>query len=288
MLKKVIFILLIALNVFAITLKETYYVDSNNINLLDVIPNMKQDFVLYEIDENRYSKRVSSRDFIKLLSKHKIDSVQASSNYINFIKKSPIDTSKMQAAILKTYKDKYPDINITSVVVVPRGYLESLPSKYIIIMPKRAHLSHKGTLAIKTPDSKKLFFNYSIDANINIYISKKKILKGDKISLLTATQKTIYFDRFKATPIGLKQLNITQAKRNMKQNRILTTRDIEGLNIIKKGSFVTVFMTNNNINISFSAKAIQNGKLNDIITVQKKDGKKFKVKVIGKNRVEMR
>lgn len=193
----------------------------------------------------------------------------------------------MESTVLETYKNTYPDIEIKSVVIIPRGYIESLPPKYIIIMPKRAHLSHKGTLAIKTPDSKKLFFDYSIDAKIDIYLSKKKILKGDKISLLTVKQKSVYFDRFKAIPISKAQLNLTQAKRNIKQNYILTTRDIELLNIVKKDSHVTVYMKNKNINISFSAKALQNGKLNDIITVQKNDGKKFKVKIIGKNIVEM-
>ena len=40
--------------------------------------------------------------------------------------------------------------------------------------------------------------------------------------------------------------------------------------------------------INFSAKALQSGKLNDIISVRKRDGKRLKVRVVGKNRAEIR
>ena len=42
------------------------------------------------------------------------------------------------------------------------------------------------------------------------------------------------------------------------------------------------------MDISFSAKALQNGKLNDIIKVQKSNGKILKVIVTGRNKAEMR
>jgi flagella basal body P-ring formation protein FlgA len=49
-----------------------------------------------------------------------------------------------------------------------------------------------------------------------------------------------------------------------------------------------VSLYGDNMAITFSAKALQDGKVNDIIKVQKSDGKRLKVKVIGKNRAEMR
>jgi flagella basal body P-ring formation protein FlgA len=111
--------------------------------------------------------------------------------------------------------------------------------------------------------------------------------KGEKLSILNTIKKEIKFDRFRALPISAKHINTTQLKHHIKKEILLTTRDIEILNLVKKGSNINVTLNNKNITISFLAKALQNGKLNDIITVRKSDGKKIKVKVIGKNRVEI-
>ena len=286
--RTIIFFLLITLNLFSITLNETYYVNSNNIKLLDVAPNAKYDVTLYKIDANRYTKKIKSEKLINILNKHGIKDIESSSRYIKFVKKSPIDTSKIESYIINTYQDKYLDIDISSLTVIPRGYIKTLPKKYEIAISKKAYLSKSGTLSIKTLDRKKIFFDYLIDAKVNIYLSKKDMKKGDKISLLNTTKQKIQFDKFRALPITLKELNKTQIKYNTKPNKIITFRDIQLLNIIKKGSFVTAYIKDNTINISFSAKALQNGKLNDIITVQKMSGQKLKAKIIGINRVEIR
>ena len=65
-------------------------------------------------------------------------------------------------------------------------------------------------------------------------------------------------------------------------------RDVELLNVVKRGSYVSASLKDVSINITFSAKALQNGKLRDIITIQKNNGQKLQAKVIGKNRVEIR
>ena len=288
MLKITIFFLLITLNLFSLTLNDTYYVNSNKIKLLDVAPDAKYDLTIYKINTNKYSKRIKSEKLIKLLKSHGISPVESSSRYVKFIKKSPIDTSKIELKILKTYKSIYPDINISSLQVIPRSYIKSLPKKYEVIMSKKAHLSNRGTLSIKTPERQKIFFDYRIDARLNIYASTKNIKKGDKVSLINTTKKNIIFNKFKAIPITSNELNKVQAKYNTKQDSIITSKNTVLLNIIRKGSYVTANLRDETINISFSAKALQNGKLNDIITVQKRSGQKLRAKIIGKNRVEIR
>jgi len=287
MLKKVILLLFVTMKLFSLTLSSTYYVDSENIKLLNIVPDAKYDITLYKINENRYTKKIKSKDLIKLLKEHGIESVEASSRYIKFIKKSPIDTSKIENDISQLYKEKYENIKINSVLVIPRRYTKSLPDRYEIGIKTKTHLSKKGIVHIKTPDSKKIFFDYIIDAKIGVYISRIKIKKGTRLSALNTTKKFIDFDKFKAIPIGVDQLNTTQIKRHFKQNSIITLKDIESLNLIKKGSMVLVSLKNQNINISFSAKAQQNGKLNDIIIVKKNNGKKIRVIIVGKNKVEV-
>ena len=288
MLKILIFFLFVISELFSITLNSTYYVNSNNIKLLDVVPDAKYDVTIYKIDSNRYTKKIKSKQLVKSLQKHGIKSIETSSRYVKFIKKSPIDTSKIEKRLIQTYKNKYPDINIISIIVVPRGYIKSLPENYEVLIPRKAHLSKDGTLSIKTPEHKKIFFDYTVNAKLSVYLSKKTIKKGEKISLLNTTQKNILFDKFRAIPVTTKQLGSIQIKHNTKQNSIITMKGVETLNLIRKGSFISVNLQNKNINISFSAKALQNGKLNDIITVQKSSGQRLQAKIVGKNRVEIK
>ena len=69
---------------------------------------------------------------------------------------------------------------------------------------------------------------------------------------------------------------------------MLTNRNSDEYSIIRRNSTVSASLENENIFINFTAKALQDGKLNDIITIQKSDGKKFKAIVIGKGKVGIR
>lgn len=288
MLIRTIFLLFIALDLFSLTLNSIYYVNSKNIKLQDIVPDADYDVTLYQIELNRYTKKIKSKELIKTLSKHGFKSVESSSRYVKFIKKSPIDLSKIQSKVTNIYKEKYPDISIDSVIIMPRGYIKSLPPKYEVVMKGKSHLSNNGTLSIKTLDNKKMFFDYLVDADITVYVTKVSLRRGDRVSSLNTSKKKVNFDKFRSLPINVKQLNISQLKRHLKSQSIITARDIETLNLVKKGSIVNVNLNNNNINISFSAKALQNGKLRDIITVQKRNKERLRVKVVGKNMVEIK
>jgi flagellar basal body P-ring formation protein FlgA len=287
MVLKISLIFLFCAQIFASQLQETYYVHSHNIKLRDVMPNAAYDVTIYQIEPSRYSKKVKSRDLLNILKKHGFSDLETQSNYVNFIKQSPIDTSKIREEIIKSYVEKYPDIEIKSLNVMPRAYMDSLPEQYEVIMQNRFYLSNSGVLSIKTLDKKKIFFNYTLEASLPVYETKQTLDKAEKISLLNTKQKMIHFDTFRGMPINQTHLNTAQSIRKLTQDTIITTKDIEDLNLVKRGSNVSVTFFDKNINISFSAKALQNGKLNDIITVQKNDQKKLKAKVIEKNRVEI-
>jgi flagella basal body P-ring formation protein FlgA len=79
-----------------------------------------------------------------------------------------------------------------------------------------------------------------------------------------------------------------QSKHNLKKDSVITQRDVLGLYLIKRGSNINVKLENAGINIFFSAKALQNGRIADTISVLQKNGKKIKVKVTGRNKAEMK
>ena len=288
MLQKIFLLLLLTFPLFSFELHSVYYIESKDITLKDIIPKVQEDVVLYKINAKKYTKKIKTKDLIEVLKKYHTKPIKTTSRYIRFIQKSPIDTSKIKSMLLNLYQDYYPSMTIKSVFIMPRGYVDSLPYDYDISINKKAHLSKESVISIKTLQNKKIFFDYKIDASLYVYFSRGRLHRNDKISTLNTIKKKIHFDKFRALPININHLNKSQSKRNVKSEKILTIRDIQTLHLVQKGSNVNVNLKNKNINISFLAKALQNGILNDIITVQKSDKQRLRVRIIGKNQVELK
>jgi flagella basal body P-ring formation protein FlgA len=98
----------------------------------------------------------------------------------------------------------------------------------------------------------------------------------------------VFLEDFRDKPFFLQPDQPAQAKFTLKQGVIVTMRDVEALTLVQKGTKVSVKMPSQTMDIQFSAEALQDGKLNDIITVLNSNDKKIRVKVVGKNQVEMR
>ena len=289
MLIKYILLIIVSMQIYASnTLNNVYYLDQNTVQLSNIIPSSDSDVILFKIENGRHSKKVNSKELIKILKKHGYENYAYKNRYINFIKKSPIDTSKIKSKIKEHYKQNYDQIDIHSITVEPRSYLSKLPDKYTVEIRSRNYLSRDGTISIKTPSRKKIFFDYIIDANVDIYISRKKIKKNTELSAINSSKKSIILDKFRAKPIQIINKSTLQSKHHISKDKTLTVRDVETLSIVKKGSYLNISLNNNNIDITFSAKALEDGRINEIINVVKPNGKRLKARVIGKNRAEIK
>jgi len=289
MLIKFILLTFLSLNLlFATTLKGVYYITSDTITLQNIIKNEDPNIILFKIQKNKHNKKIKSKELIYILKQYGYENFSSRKTYINFIKKSPIDTSRIKKKIKSFYLKNYQQIDIRSILVEPRSYMQSLPETYTINIRSQNYLRKDATISIKTPSRKKIFFNYIIDANIDIYYSRKKIKKKTELSAINTTKKSIILDKFRAKPIQIIDTSTLQAKRHIPKNKILTIRDVERLNIIRKNTYISISLNSENMDISFSAKALQDGKMNEIIKVIKNNGKKLKVKVTGKNKAELR
>lgn len=285
---KLLFIILLSLQLHADKiLDSTYYIDSDDINISYIIPEIKNDIKLFKFDKRRYTKRIKSRELIQILNSYNLRGYSSSSRYIKFVKKSPIDNSRIKEAIKDYYELEYDEIEIKDIVIEPRGYIKSLPKRYEVTMTKKSYLSKSSTIHIKTPKNRKIFFDYTISADIPVYVAKNNIRRGTELSLINSAKKSIILDKFRAKPIQKLNKGSIESKQRIKAGNVITQRDVEKLTFIKRGSIVSISLNSDNIFIGFMAKALQNGKLNDIITVQKNDGKKLKVRVTGRNKAEM-
>jgi len=269
-------------------LKNNYFVFSDTIMLSDIVKSVKKDVKLYTITEGRYTKKVKSKDLLKLLNQYGYSKYNAKHAYIKFTRQSPIDTSKIKEKIRDFYKKRYYNIQIKNIEVHPRGYVKKLFTEYTLKIKEKNALHKNGIISIKSNKNREIFFNYYINAFVNVYKVKYAIKRNTELSMINSRKVKIPLDRFKAMPLQELKNATIQSKHHIKKDTILTTRDIRKLFLIRKGSNVNIFLYNANMSITFSAKATQNGSYGDIINVVKNDGKKIKVFVSGKHKAEVR
>ncbi|WP_373071058.1 flagellar basal body P-ring formation chaperone FlgA [Sulfurimonas sp.] len=288
MVLKTVLFLLLSLNIYALEyIKQTYYIDSHDINSSLFFKNQKN-IKLYEIPNHKYSLRIKRSQLKKLFIDNGFKNFSIESNYIYFELNSPIDTSKIETFLINHYKTKYQHINIKKVSVNPRSYMPYLPDTYTVDIRDRNHLSNEGVLSIEDNQNKKYFFNYTIDADLNVLKAKKNISRDEELSMFNCKTQLVKLEKFRAMPLQKLQQSKFQAKYRLKADTHITRRDVKKLNLVKRDTQVTVFVNNSGMSISFAAKALQSGKLNDIITVQKSDGKRLKARVVAKQRVEIK
>ncbi len=289
MLFKILLFLLTISPLFSqIVLSEIYEINSSKIYLNDIISNSSIEKLLYTIDPNKHSKRVKSADLKKILQELGFKHISSSSRYIKFQIKSPIDTRVIKTFLKQHYLSKYKTLSIQNIHVYTHSFIKKLPKNYKIEIRRKSHLSHIGMIDIKDEHNKKLFFNYTIQASVKVLQTTKKIKRNEKLSFINTRYKTITFDKFRAIPIMVLINNTLQAKHQIKNFKTITVNDVETLDFVHKNSQVSVSLNNNGIYITFTAKALQNGKLGDIITIQKQDLTRLKAKVVGKKKVELR
>ena len=288
MIFKTVFLLFLSFNIYASThIKERYYIDAHTIDS-SLFFKDQANKKLYEIPSHKHSLRIKRAQLKKLLKDNGFRDFKIDSRYIYFEVKSPIDATKIKEFLKDHYTQKYENIDIKNIDIKPRSYMKKLPDDFTMDIRRRNHLSKDGILSIEDTFHKKYFFNYLIDAELDVVVPKEKIRKDEEISKLNAKLKSIRLDRFRALPLQHIPASKYQAKHHIKADKIITYRDIEKLSLVKRNSTVNVTLNNSGIIISFAAKALQSGKLNDIITIQKGNGKRLKAKVVAKQKVEIR
>lgn len=287
MLLKIFFLLFFSHELFAgIILESEYYVSTDEINLSCILPQTQNDAHLFTITQGRETKRVPVQELISLLKSYGYTDITAKGQYVQFTKQGLFDTSKIKNEIIKIYKQRYKQIEIKNIEVHSRGYLETLPQEYTLYMQAKSHLKNNGMFYIKTNQNKKIFFDFALNAELDAYFARENIQKNTEFSSINTVKKSIILDKFQAQPIQNITDGAVQSKHNIKKDTLLTSRDIVQLQLIRRGSEVNVLLESDNMSISFSAEALEDGVYEQIIEVQKQNGTKIKVKVVGKNRGE--
>lgn len=288
MIKIILFLLLVYLNIFATQhIQKSYYIDSRDINSTLFFKN-KEEITLYKIPKSKHSLRIRKDQLEKLFKQNGFNDFEIDSRYVYFELNSPIDTTKLKNFLKEHYKNKYASMKINHISIKPRSYMEQLPKSYTIDIRSRSHLANEGVVSIEDDMNRKYFFNYKIDAKVNVLKATKKILRGEEITPYNSKVHTIEFQRFYSIPLQKLYRSEFQAKYHIDKDDLILTRDLKKLDLVKEDTQVSVSLHSDGIAISFSARALQSGKLNDIITIQKRNGRKLKARVVAKQRVEIK
>lgn len=285
MILKIFYIVFITTSLFATTvLKQNYYIPTHDVMLSDIVSKPVKDVKLLSIVQGRYTKRVRTSDLVALLERYGYSNMQSSHSYTKFIQQPTLELTPFKNYIKKRYKEYYKDLEIKNITVHPRGHITKLPQNYTLFFKEKALLKNKGIFSIKTDEKKQIFFNYTINASLPIFITKQKIKKKKLLSLENTSKKSIILQRFQAKPLQEIRKDKFETKRYIRKGKILTVRDVEALKLVTKGSNVHLFLNVNNINISFTAKALEDGELGKVIKVKNRNNKILQVEVIGKNK----
>lgn len=272
----------------ALTLQNVYYFEGNDINISTIFPGTKNDAKLFTLTNNNYSKKIKSRILVRILKQRGINGVKYGAVYVHFIKKSPIDVTKIENKVQEYYKKRYQEIQISSISINPRHYISKLPKNYTVHLRSRDYLFNGGTLYIKTLKHEKIFFDFLLNAKVAVYKSKQKIHRNTELSKSNTKKSIVTLERFRALPVQEIEQDSLQSKHQILDNKVITVNDVTKLDVVKRDSMINIHFRRNNMVIEVNAKALRDGKVNDIIPVQVSNRKILKAKIIGRNLAEIR
>ncbi len=270
------------------SLESLYLVTTKEIKLSTFVKNVKQDKILYTIDRFKHTKRIKSKEILRLLKQNGYKEYIAKHSYIKFMQKSPIQTKKIEEFVRHYYQKHYPSMQIQKILVTPRSFITSLPNEYTLHMQNQSFLRHHAILILKSYQGRETFFDTFVTASLSLLRAKKHIRRNEELSVFNTQTVTVHFDRFHALPLMKLSTGSLQAKYSLKEGKYINSRDIRPLFLVRKGSNINVSLDHSNMSISFVAKALQNGCYADIIQVINHKGRKIKVMITGKHQAEVR
>lgn len=271
----------------AYELKEEYLYTDHTIVSTDLFPGLPQRFEIVKIPSDKYLYRLDAHVVAKTFELHGVPVETAGVRYVSFVKKSPVDLTPMQTQLERKLRECYPSIRIASVTVTPRGYLEGLYPQGRGVFDSRVCQHASGTFYVLNPQGLRHYLDYSVDAVLPVLHTTQKVSRKEGVSGFNTLLKPIPFRSFRDTPLTALPQKASRFRTAIKSATPLTLRHIEEIPLVLKDENVIAEVRNGAVVLEITATATQEGSLYDIITVQKRDGKRSKAKVIGEKRVEL-
>jgi flagellar basal body P-ring formation protein FlgA len=287
MMKKFLVLILCALPLIAFTLKEDYTYERPLIMSNDLFPDIPKKFEIVKIPDDKTLYRLNAQIIAKTFELHALPIDTAKVRYVTFTKKSPIDFTPLKHQLEVLLRGQYPTIVIDEITITPRGFIASIDPSARAVFDEQLFRHPKGTFYVIDSNGIRRYLDYSIKATISALHTNQKILRRENLSGFNTQIKQIPYQSFKDTPLTSLPTEPSRFRANLRASQLITQRDIEMTPYVLKNEKVIVQVANEGVIVEFGATATQEGSLYDIITIQKRDGKRAKAKVIGEKRVEL-
>jgi len=271
----------------ACKLQPSYSFDTPLVTSKTIDPDCAGDFTIVRIPEDKTVYRMDTRVIAKTFELHGVPLETSNIRYVNFMKRSPVDMTPFKEQLSQLLHASYDTIQIHHITIVPRGYIESLPQGAVAVFDKRTQLSANGTFYVLDKDGLRRYLDYSVDATVPVLHTSQKVSRKQELGPMNCELRPIALSTFKDTPLIRFPSQGYRFRSSYREGHLLTVRNVEAIPLVLKNEKVVVTIQNGSVVIEFGAVATQEGSLYDIITIQKRDGKRAKAKVIGENRVEL-
>ncbi len=286
--KHIIFLLLINTLAFSTALKSHYTLPSTELNASVIYPEIKNDFSIYTFDTNKNRKSFTSKTLIKIFESHNLSLEDNSRGVVHFERTSDIDMEPIKKEIKAFYLSYYPNMRIDSIILDPNGTLTYLPKEYTLTFKPNAYRYNRSNIQLISNETNERFFiSYTILATVQVFKASHNINRGKILSYIDLKHTHEPFTRFTGKPLQKIDKSAARLKKRLQKGKIIYEHDVEALPSVLKNKPVYVRLTDGNVHLEFQAKSLQDGKIGDMISIQKKDKTRLKAKVVGKNLVEI-
>lgn len=268
-------------------LEQNYTYENSVIHAKDLFKEIPVDFEILRIPDDKTHFRIHSQIIAKSFELHGIAVDSSKVRYVNFTKKSQTDVTPFQEQLASALQERYPSMIIDEILITARGYHPSFPKGAKAVYEPKLFNSAKGTFYILDDQGVRQYLNYTVTATINVLHTTQKVSRKESLSGINTRLLRIPFNVFKDTPLTELPSDSYRFRSSLKENTLLTERNIEAIPLVLKGEKIIAVVRNGNVVVEFGAVSTQEGGVYDMITIQKSDGKRVKAKVIGEKRVEL-
>jgi flagella basal body P-ring formation protein FlgA len=288
MFKLFIIFFIFVTSVFAekLILKSNYDISNRTVYSTDLFENLDKKFEITKIPSHSFEKKVPVSKIKSIFKQNGIILNDVpNAFYVSFKSKMNFDSDRIKNKLYNEFTEYYDQLEIEAITIEPttKTNLDSFTIENINIS-KFALNKSKGTLSVHFRNSenttKNIYFKFEIIGKQKLLLSSRNIEKGEILSKDNISYTFVPFTKKQvSTTMNILNNKYLCASRNIRKGSLITDNLVEKLDVIKKGSNVTVVYSKGVIDIEFNGTALQSGSFDDIIIVERGD-KKYKARII--------
>jgi len=268
-------------------LRSNYYFESPLILSKTIDPTCTKNFEVLRIPDGKTSYRLNAQIIAKTLELGGCPIETNKVRFVNFTKEVTTGATVLEHQLKDFFQHTYPTIKIQEVHISPRGSNDLLPKNMHPIFDTNSYKTNKGTFYVFDERGVRYYFDFTINATLSALYTTQKVSRKEVLSLANTVLKPLPFATFRGKPLDSLPDTSFRFRASLQENVPILDRHIEPLPLVLRDSKVNVIIQNGAVIVEFIATAMQEGKLYDIITVEKADGKRSRAKIIGENKVEL-